>query len=128
MEAAERRKVRRLHFNWPVWFAEDFSAVLSHGQMNDVSRDGMAFSCQHDQTNLYPGQHITIRFSVPRFDHDDSLGVVSFVRSGHICKIDRINPRLNRVGFKFGEPLPFDPLEQSASHLDSQSPMTPAML
>ena len=33
----ERRREKRLRYNWPVWFAEDFNAVLSQGQMVDVS-------------------------------------------------------------------------------------------
>lgn len=109
----EQRLVRRLHFSWPVWFAEDFDGLLQHGQMSDVSIDGMAFICAGGQNIAQPGRIITIRFSVPRFGSDDSFHISNFVRSAHVCRAEGVNNNSTRIAVKFTEPLPFDPVEHT---------------
>ena len=113
----ERRGVRRLHFNWPVWFAEDFRGVLSQGQMVDVSRGGLAFTCSAERGHPNPGQWITIRFSVPRFGPDDAFGMANFIRSSRICQVDTTKTFLKRIAVQFADPLPFDPQEQAYSNI-----------
>ena len=88
--------------------------------MNDVSGGGMAFTCHADQNHLYPGQFITIRFTVPRFGSDDSFNVENFVRTARIRKIESFNDRLNRIALEFTERLPFDPIEQIEGPSDSK--------
>ena len=107
----ERRRLQGLHFNWPVWFAEDFNDVLFQGQMSDVSMGGMSFTYQKDSKHLWAGQEVTIRFSVPRLGPEDDFDIANFTRTGHICDVGSINGRVNRAAVQFAQPLPFDPNE-----------------
>jgi hypothetical protein len=108
----ERRLERRLAYNWPVWFAEDFNGDLSQGQMTDISSSGAAFTCYADERCPHPGQHVTARFSVPQYGPDDSFDMVDFIRSAHVCRVEGVNHALRRVAIQFSEPLPFRPGEQ----------------
>jgi len=116
----ERRREQRLRYHWPIWFAEDFNETLSQGQMVDISSAGAAFTCHADENCPYQGQHVTARFSVPRFRRGDSFDLASFTRSGHICRVDDVNRFLRRVAVKFAEPLPFKPGEQADGEADVQ--------
>jgi len=113
----KRRKLQRLHFNWPVWFAEDFNDVLFQGQMSDVSTGGMSFTYHKDHKHLWAGQQVTIRFSVPRFGPEDDFRIANFTRTGHISDVGSVNGRVNRAAVQFAQPLPFDPNEPSQSVL-----------
>ncbi len=106
----ERRREKRLRYNWPVWFAEDFNDVLVQAQMVDISSGGAAFTCYADKCP-YDGQHITTRFSVPRYGEDASFDLENFVRHGRICRVDQLSPFIRRVAVQFSEPLPFKPGE-----------------
>ena len=118
-EFGERRTEQRLRYHWPVWFAEDFDDALSQGQMVDISSTGAAFTCRADDNCPYPGQHITTRFSVPRLAGDDSFDMTSFVRGGHICRVDDVNGFVRRVALQFAEPLPFKPGEQTETEAEA---------
>jgi hypothetical protein len=96
MEKAERRFEKRLRYSWPVWFAENFNDILTQGQMIDISSTGAAFSCYADKCP-WPGQHITARFSVPRYGEENSFDLENFIRDGHICRVDGISPFVRRV-------------------------------
>jgi hypothetical protein len=121
---SERRTEKRLTFNWPIWFAEDFDDALSQGQMIDISSRGAAFTCYKDGSCPDLGQEITARFSVPRFGPDDSFDMANFTRSARVCQVDDVpsdagseEARLRRgfsrrVAIQFAEPLPFKPGEQ----------------
>ena len=122
----ERRKEQRLHYKWPVWFAEDFDEVLSQGQMVDISSGGAAFTCRADEQCPYPGQHITARFSVPRYGSDDSFDMANFTRSVHVCRVDHVNSFLRRVAVQFAEPLPFKPGEQAEDDAEMQQELESA--
>ncbi|MHC4855217.1 MAG: PilZ domain-containing protein [Planctomycetota bacterium] len=104
----ERRGEERLRYSWPVWFAEDFDDVLTQGQMVDVSSGGAAFTCYTDRCPT-PGERITTRFSVPKFDESDSYDLANFIRDGRICRIDDLGPYVKRVAVQFAQPLPFSP-------------------
>jgi hypothetical protein len=119
-KANERRKELRLSYHWPVWFAEDFNEALSQGQMVDVSSNGAAFTCHHDENCPYQGQELTARFSVPRFGPGDCFDMASFTRKGHICRVDEENQFLRRIAVQFAEPLPFRPGEQTDSESDTR--------
>jgi hypothetical protein len=119
-ENTERRREQRLRYQWPVWFAEDFGEALAQGQMVDISSGAAAFTCYADESCPYLEQHITARFSVPHLGPNDSFDMESFVRSGHICRVDEVNRFLRRVAIQFAEPLPFKPGEQAGSESDAQ--------
>ncbi len=116
----ERRREKRLRYHWPIWFAEDFNAVLSQGQMVDVCSEGAAFTCRADSSCPYPGQQLTARFNVPRYGPDESFDVADFIRSGHICRVEHVNGHLRRVAIRFFEPLPFKPGEQEENQFETQ--------
>jgi hypothetical protein len=116
----ERRRERRLRYQWPVWFAEDFDETLSQGQMVDVSSAGASFTCCADVNCPSLGQRVTSRFSVPRFCTDESFGLASFTRAGSVCRVNEISRFLRRVAVQFAEPLPFRPGEQFASESEMQ--------
>ena len=113
-ERVEQRREARLRYSWPVWFAEDFSDVLSQGQMVDISSGGAAFTCYADKCP-HPGEHITARFSVPRYTDDDAFDLENYVRAGNICRVDQLSPFVRRVAVQFAEPLPFKPGETDES-------------
>ena len=123
----ERRGEQRLRYHWPIWFAEDFNEVLSQGEMVDISSNAAAFTCRADGNCPYPGQHITARFSVPRFGEDDSFDMANFIRPGHISRVDNVNSFSRRVAIQFAEPLPFKPGEQAGSESDAQQQLDAVM-
>ena len=107
-DTAERRTEKRLRYQWPIWFAENFQGILNQGQMVDISSGGAAFTCYADKCP-YPGQAITARFSVPRYSDNESFNMASFVRSGHVCRVEETSQYLRRVAVQFATPLPFKP-------------------
>ena len=106
-----RRRESRLNYHWPVWFAEDFNDTLSQGQMVDISSGGAAFTCYADVCP-YQGQYITTRFSVPKYNPDNSFDLENYIRSGFICRVDNINSYMRKIAIQFAQPLPFKPGEQ----------------
>ena len=110
-EIANQRKEKRLRYHWPVWFAENLDDELWQGQMLDISSKGAAFTCYADKCP-HQGQHITTRFSIPRYTQDESFDVESYIRAGVICHVEVVSPYIRRVAFQFAEELPFSPGEQ----------------
>jgi hypothetical protein len=115
-ERIERRREKRLRYHWPVWFAEDFNSILAQGQMVDVCSAGASFTCYAQECPL-EGQVITARFSVPQYRSDESFDLSNFIRSGHVCRVEELNPYLRRVAMTFAQPLPFKPGEQECAEL-----------
>lgn len=107
---AERRREKRLRYNWPIWFAEDYNDVLAQGQMVDISSGGAAFTCYADKCP-YQGENITARFSVPRYGEYESFDLENYIRNGRVCRIDEVSPFIRRIAVQFAEPLPFKPGE-----------------
>ena len=122
-KTVERRGEKRLRYNWPIWFAEDFNDVLAQGQMVDICSSGAAFTCYADKCT-HSNQHVTARFSVPRYGSDDSFDLENFVRSGHVLRVEKISPFVHRVAVRFSEPLPFKPGEIT----DTESLLTDTIL
>jgi len=114
----EKRTEIRLRYHWPIWFAEDFNETLLQGQMVDISSSGAAFTFQSNDHNLCPGQEVTTRFSVPRFNPDESFDMASYTRIARIYRVDKVNDFISRVALDFVEPLPFRPGEQADSEAD----------
>ena len=110
-QTVERRREKRLNYQWPVWFAEDFNDVLSQGQMFDLCSGGAAFTCYADACP-YEGQYITTRFSIPRYGQDNSFDLENCIRSGFVRRVENINPHVKKVAMQFAEPLFFKPGEQ----------------
>jgi len=108
----ERRREKRLNYHWPVWFAEDFTDMLSKGQMVDVSSGGAAFTCFANESP-YQGQYITTRFSVPRYEPDNSFNLENHVRSGFVCRVENVNAHMKKIAIQFAQPLLFRPGEQA---------------
>jgi hypothetical protein len=127
-DIVERRREKRLRYQWPVWFAEDFNGILSQGQMVDISSGGAAFTCFADRGCPCPGQHITARFSVPYYGSDESFDVNNFIRTGSVCRIDQLSNGLNRVAVKFLQILPFKPGEQTNTDWEHDSIHEPALV
>jgi hypothetical protein len=92
--AKEQRKERRMYYDWPIRFFEDFRGLHFPGRTVDISSEGMAFLCHADKNCPELGQQITARFSVPRFGSDG---------------------RINQVAIQFAKPLFFKPGEQGVS-------------
>ena len=112
-ETEERRREKRLQYNWPVWFAANFEGELAQGQMMDISSGGAAFTCYSDRCP-HGEQKITTRFSVPLYDEENSFDLENFIRDGRICRIDEISPYIRKVAIQFAEPLPFKPAEMDS--------------
>ncbi len=106
----ERRKEKRLSYNWPVWFAEDYNDILTQGQMVDISSESAMFTCYADGCPRH-GEHITARFSVPHYGQDESFDLENFIRSGEVCRVEELSQFIRRVALQFAEPLPFKPGE-----------------
>ena len=119
-ENNERRREQRLRYHWPIWFAEDINDTLSQGQMVDISSMAAAFTCHADDRCPYAGQHLTARFSVPRFLPGQAFDMSSFTRSAQVHRIDEVNSFLRRIAIQFVHPLPFKPGEQASSESEAQ--------
>ena len=126
-ENRDRRTEQRLRYYWPIWYAENIDHSLSQGQMVDVCSKGAAFTCYAHDGCPYPGQHITARFSVPKYGADGSFDMANFTRWGHVCRVDNVNSFIRRVAVQFGEPLPFKPGEQAGSEFEALQTLEPAM-
>ena len=116
----ERRGERRLRYHWPIWFAEDFNGMLSHGQLVDVSSSTAAFTCKADEMCPYAGQSLSARFSIPCFGAEDSFELANFARTGCVHRVDSVSDFVKKVVIQFAEPLPFKPGEQAESDFDAQ--------
>ena len=125
---SDRRREQRLRYHWPVWFAEDFNEALSQGQMVDITSTAAAFTCRKDEHYPYIGQHLTARFSVPRFQPGEAFDMTNFTRSGRICRIDDINQFSMLIALQFAKPLPFKPGEQADSESETQERLASTMI
>ncbi|MBN2590653.1 MAG: PilZ domain-containing protein [Sedimentisphaerales bacterium] len=112
-----KRLEERLCYQWPVLFAEDFAKSLSEGVMVDVSSGGLAFLCRADDNCPVLGQKLSLRFSIPRVDEEDSSAMTSFTRTGQVLRTESINASLHRIAIQFDEPLTLKPCEQEGIEL-----------
>jgi hypothetical protein len=110
----ERRQEQRLDYRWPVWFSEDFAETMTQGLMVDISSGGIAFDCDPGEARHPEGWHLTVRFSIPRFEGDDPTATVSITRTGHVCRAQQVEGGLWRVTVQFETPLPLRPAEVSS--------------
>jgi hypothetical protein len=116
----EKRREARLNYNWPIWFNENYDQTMIQGQMIDISSCGAAFTCYADKCP-HDGQEITARFSVPAHVPDDNFDLESFIRKGHVCRIDEVSAYVRKVAIQFADPLPFKP----ADTINSEQKPTP---
>lgn len=112
-ERQDRRRESRLDYQWPVWFSEDFAQAMSQGLMVDISSGGISFDCYADGTPLQIDQHLTVRFSIPRFQGDDPTATVSITRTGHVRRMDSPEAGRCRIALEFDIPLALCPVEVS---------------
>jgi hypothetical protein len=127
-ENNDRRTEQRLRYYWPIWFAEDVNSTLVQGQMVDLSSRAAAFTCYASDGCPSDGQHLTARFSVPRYGSEGSFDMASFTRSGYVYRIDNVNSFLRRIVVQFAEPLPFKPGEQETNESETQQILEPATI
>jgi hypothetical protein len=107
----ERRQEERLDYRWPVWFSEDFTQGMTQGLMVDVSSGGLAFHCGRESRCPQSGQHLTVRFSIPRFEGHDPTATVSVTRTGEVRRVDETEHGLRRIAIEFDLPLTVRPAE-----------------
>ncbi len=112
MSNKDRRKEKRLQYNWPVWFADhyDSDVELSQGQMFDITSESATFTCYADKCPM-EGEEITTRFSVPKYGDGDSFDMEHFIRSGKVFRVEQMSDFVRKVAFEFAEALPFKPGE-----------------
>ena len=113
MNNEDRRKEKRLQYNWPIWFADyyDGDVELAQGQMFDITSESATFTCYADKCPL-SGEQITTRFSVPKYSGDGaSFEMEHFIRSGKVFRIDQVSDFIRKVALEFAEALPFKPGE-----------------
>lgn len=110
----EKRREKRLHHQWPVWFSEDFKKAVFQGLMVDVSSGGLAFTCNYDENCPQPEHRLMTRFSIPCFRDDNPSAMTSFTRTGRVLRVDILNSYVRRVAIQFDEPLSLKPGEQAA--------------
>jgi len=107
----EKRREDRLPYEWPVWFGENFTQAMSQGLMVDIASGGIAFTCENNESCPHQGQRLVTRFSIPRFDADDSSGVTSITRAGTVRRLEYVSAAVCRVAIQFDEPLSLKPCE-----------------
>jgi hypothetical protein len=110
----DRRREERLDYRWPVWFSEDFTQTMSQGLMIDVSSGGLAFHCDQESQCPRSGQHLTVRFSIPRFEGHDPTATVSVTRTGEVRRVEEAECGLHRIALQFDQPLSVRPAELSS--------------
>ena len=110
-EHSDRRQEQRLDYRWPVWYSEDFAEAMSQGLMVDISSGGIAFDCPPEGMQPRVNQHLTVRFSIPRFEGDDPTATVSITRTGQVCRIEDPKTGSRRVAVQFDTPLALRPLD-----------------
>lgn len=124
----EKRSEQRLHYEWPVWFGEDFEQTRFAGQMLDVSSGGAAFKCRCGENRPLPGRNIIARFSVPRFGSAETFNKVIFTKTGRVCRTHSLDRASHRVAIEFDKPLFFRPGEQGISQTEAQQKLATVMV
>lgn len=107
-------------YRWHARFALSPKQEPLWGQMVDVSSTGMALLYHNDKSCPGPDQLITTSFGVPYFDAGDSFDTVFFNRTGHVCRVDNLTSKVNRIAIQFAEPLFFKPGHQDISDSDAK--------
>jgi hypothetical protein len=95
--------------------------------MVDISSQAAAFTCYAHEGCPHLGQHITARFSVPRYGPDNSFDMANFTRSGRVVRVDNVHSSLRRIAVHFAEPLPFRPGEQNISESEAEQTLEAAI-
>ncbi len=116
------RREWRLRYQWTVLFAEDSSQTVSEGLMVDISSGGLAFRCDAGDHCPRIGQKIVTHFSIPGSEVYDSSSMMSFTRTGHVLRVEIINPFLRHIAVQFDEPLPMKPFKKAESESESHAP------
>jgi len=119
----EQRREQRLHYHWPLRFTKDFGEPVFEGRMVDVCSKAASFTCNADENCPFPGQQITLLFSVP---HSGS-GMVNLVRVGRIRRVEPIDRFTRRVAVRFAQPLPFKPIEVAGSEFEAKQRLEAVM-
>ena len=110
----ERRKEKRLYYDWPILFCREFEKDYWLGEILNISSTHIAFTCQ---TKHCPAgdETTTLRFSVPRYNPDGSFEKEDFTSIGRVSSARVIDPYTRLVVLKFEKPLSFKPGEQEVN-------------
>ena len=119
------RRERRLRYQWTVLFSVDSSQPVSEGQMVDVASSGLAFRCDAGDHCPRAGQKILTHFSIPGSEVYDASSMMSSTRTGHVLRVETINPFLRHIGVQFDEPLSVKPSKEAKSESKSQASSMP---
>jgi len=112
-EPQNKRAEERLHYQWPVLFAKDFTEAVSEGVMTDVSSGGIAFLCKADENYPQVGQELALRFSIPHSDKDLSYNITSLSRTGRVLRVDIKSNSMCQVSVQFNKPLTLKPCQEA---------------
>ncbi len=121
----ERRQEERLDYRWPVWFSEDTDHGMTQGLIVDVSSGGVAFHCGRGSRCPQSGQHLTVRFSVPRFESHDPTATVSVTRRGEVRRVEEAAHGQSRIAVEFDCPIPIRPAELVSLNAACKNTSTP---
>jgi len=113
--STEQQYEQRLPYRWPIWFGEDTTQAVYPALMEDVSSGGIAFAYNASDCRLHEGQQLMVRFSIPRFDQQDSgAAVVGVTRTGRVRWTALGAGGTCRAGLQFDTPLSLKPAEEAA--------------
>ena len=115
------RKEQRSRYEQTILFAVDPSQRVSEGLMVDVASGGLAFRCDAADHCPRIGQKIVTQFSIPSSEGDDSSSMISFTRTGHVLRVETINPFLRHIVVQFDEPFSIKPSEEAKSESESHT-------
>ena len=107
----ERRKKKRLNYDWSIWFAEGFGKTLYYGEILNISSEALALICKTDKNLTQRGCRVTAYFNVPHIGRNDSSDVIMLSCQGCVLRIDTVedNKFLRQIVIIFDKPLSFEP-------------------
>jgi hypothetical protein len=123
--AKNERREQRLRYQRAVLFSVDSNQTVSEGLMVDVASGGLAFRCDTGDHCPHIGQKIVTQFSIPSSEVDDSSSMISFTRTGHVLRVEAINPFLRHIAVQFDESLFVKPFEKVKSESESHASSIP---
>lgn len=112
-EPQNNRAEERLHYQWPVLFAKDFTEAVSEGIMTDVSSGGISFLCKTDENCPQVGQELALRFSIPCSDEENPFDMTSITRTGRVLRAEIKGNSFCKIVIQFNEPLTLKPYQEA---------------
>ena len=117
--AQERRREKRIKFSWPLWFGYEQNGELHQGKIADLSRSGVSFTVDADQSPA-PGSHVLTRFSYP-CDTEEHFEIESNFHWSEVIRTDVVGDDKVRVALRLHEMLDQQPCQKAAPEYLMQS-------